>query len=58
MKLHYNKHHTAYVSNLNAYTEKYAMAVEAGDVQAQIVLQQMMCVFHHPSSQASAYILD
>lgn len=31
MDLHYNKHHQAYVNNLNAALEKYSAAEQAGD---------------------------
>ncbi|MEC7840367.1 MAG: superoxide dismutase [Chlamydiota bacterium] len=39
MNLHYNKHHNAYVTNLNAALEKYEAAEKEGDVEAMIGLQ-------------------
>ncbi len=40
MKLHYEKHHQAYVNNLNAALEKYAEAEAHKDISAMIALQQ------------------
>ncbi len=40
MDLHYNKHHKAYVTNLNAAVEAYAKAEAANDVAQMISLQQ------------------
>jgi Fe-Mn family superoxide dismutase len=39
MNLHYNKHHAAYVNNLNKALEQYAEAEEKNDVAAMIALQ-------------------
>lgn len=39
MNLHYNKHHNAYVTNLNLALEKYEEAEKKGDIDAQISLQ-------------------
>ena len=39
MNLHYNKHHQAYVNNLNAALEKLEEAEKNNDVAAQIALQ-------------------
>ncbi|BFZ54816.1 Superoxide dismutase [Mn], mitochondrial [Savitreella phatthalungensis] len=39
MKLHHQKHHQTYVTNLNAAEEKLAAAVNANDVKANIALQ-------------------
>lgn len=40
MDLHYNKHHKAYVTNLNAALEKYQDAEAKNDVAQMIALQQ------------------
>jgi Fe-Mn family superoxide dismutase len=40
MKIHYTKHHQAYVTNLNAALEKYAEAEKKQDIAAMISLQQ------------------
>ncbi|KAK3906401.1 Manganese/iron superoxide dismutase [Staphylotrichum tortipilum] len=40
MELHHSKHHQAYVTNLNAALQAHVTAVAAGDVAAQIALQQ------------------
>jgi Fe-Mn family superoxide dismutase len=40
MELHHGKHHQAYVTNLNAALASHVSAVAAGDVAAQIALQQ------------------
>ncbi|KAG7289359.1 Superoxide dismutase [Mn], mitochondrial [Staphylotrichum longicolle] len=40
MELHHSKHHQAYVTNLNKALESHVAAVAAGDVAAQIALQQ------------------
>ncbi|KAA8910228.1 Fe-Mn family superoxide dismutase [Sphaerosporella brunnea] len=42
MELHYTKHHQTYVNSLNEAEEKYAAAVHANDVQAQINLQPLL----------------
>jgi Fe-Mn family superoxide dismutase len=39
MELHHNKHHQAYVTNLNAAIGNYATAVANNDIAAQIALQ-------------------
>lgn len=39
MNLHYNKHHQAYITNLNAALEKYETAEKNGDVATMIALQ-------------------
>ncbi len=39
MNLHYNKHHLAYVTNLNKALEQYAEAKEKNDLPAMIALQ-------------------
>lgn len=39
MNLHYNKHHNAYVTNLNAALEKYENAENSSDLQTMIALQ-------------------
>jgi len=39
MNLHYNKHHLAYVNNLNVAQEKYKDAEKHGDLSAMIALQ-------------------
>ncbi len=39
MSLHYNKHHQAYVNNLNKALEQYADAEQKNDLPAQIALQ-------------------
>lgn len=39
MDLHYNKHHKAYVTNLNTALDQYAEAEKKGDVAAMIALQ-------------------
>lgn len=39
MSLHYNKHHKAYVDNLNKALEQYAEAEKKNDVAAMIALQ-------------------
>lgn len=39
MDLHYNKHHKAYVTNLNAALEKYHEAETKGDIPAMVALQ-------------------
>lgn len=44
MTLHHDKHHQAYVNNLNAATASHVQALEKSDVQAQIALQQVMSV--------------
>lgn len=38
-QLHHSKHHQTYVNSLNEAEEKYAAALHAGDVTAQIALQ-------------------
>lgn len=40
MNLHYNKHHKAYVDNLNKALESYEKAEKEEDIAAQIALQQ------------------
>lgn len=40
MNLHYNKHHQAYVTNLNKALEQYAEAEAKNDLAALIALQQ------------------
>ncbi len=40
MDLHYNKHHKAYVTNLNAALEQYAEAEAKSDLATQVALQQ------------------
>lgn len=40
MQLHYQKHHNAYVTNLNAALEKYAAAEAKDDLDSMISLQQ------------------
>lgn len=40
MDLHYNKHHQAYVTNLNKALEQYAEAESKNDLPALIALQQ------------------
>lgn len=40
MELHHAKHHKAYVTNLNAALEKYAMAQQKEDLPAMVALQQ------------------
>ena len=37
--LHHNKHHAAYVANLNSALERYAEAERRGDISAMIALQ-------------------
>lgn len=39
MKLHYEKHHKAYVNNLNAALEKYLEAKDKQDLQTMLALQ-------------------
>lgn len=39
MSLHYNKHHAAYVTNLNKALEQYAEAEKKNDISAMIALQ-------------------
>ncbi len=39
MSLHYNKHHAAYVANLNKALEQYAEAEKKNDLAAMIALQ-------------------
>ena len=39
MNLHYNKHHNAYVTNLNKALEQYAEAEQKNDVAAMVALQ-------------------
>lgn len=39
MQLHHNKHHAAYVNNLNATEDKYLEALQKGDISTQIALQ-------------------
>lgn len=39
MKLHHQKHHNAYVTNLNIATEKMAEAAAKGDINSVIALQ-------------------
>ncbi|XP_023584033.1 superoxide dismutase [Mn], mitochondrial-like [Trichechus manatus latirostris] len=39
MQLHHNKHHAAYVNNLNIAEEKYKEALAKDDVTTQIALQ-------------------
>ncbi len=39
MSLHYNKHHAAYVANLNKALEQYAEAQAKNDLAAMISLQ-------------------
>lgn len=39
MNLHYNKHHKAYVDNLNKALEQYEKAEKEGDIATQIALQ-------------------
>ena len=39
MDLHYNKHHKAYVTNLNTALEKYHEAETKGDMPAMVALQ-------------------
>ena len=39
MDLHYNKHHNAYIQNLNKLLEQYADAESRGDVERMIALQ-------------------
>ncbi len=39
MNLHYNKHHQAYVNNLNKALEQYAEAEKNNDIAAQIAFQ-------------------
>lgn len=40
MNLHYNKHHNAYVTNLNKALEQYCDAEAKGDLPAMVALQQ------------------
>lgn len=40
MKLHYSKHHAAYVANLNTALEKYAEAEKKKDLSTMIELEQ------------------
>ncbi len=40
MSLHYNKHHNAYVTNLNKALEQYAEAEKRNDLAAMVALQQ------------------
>lgn len=40
MNLHYNKHHNAYVTNLNAALEKYSELQKSGDVAGMIATLQ------------------
>lgn len=42
MNLHYNKHHLAYVNNLNAALTKYHEAEQKNDLQAMIALQSLI----------------
>lgn len=42
MNLHYNKHHQAYVTNLNKALEQYADAEAKNDLAAMIALQQVI----------------
>ncbi|KAK4041269.1 Manganese/iron superoxide dismutase [Parachaetomium inaequale] len=42
MELHHARHHQAYVTNLNKALESHVAAVAAGDVAAQIALQQVV----------------
>jgi len=39
MKIHHQKHHNAYVTNLNAALDKYSSAVARNDIAEQISLQ-------------------
>jgi Fe-Mn family superoxide dismutase len=39
MQLHHNKHHAAYVTNLNKALEEYADAESKKDLQKMITLQ-------------------
>ncbi|OLL22157.1 Superoxide dismutase [Mn], mitochondrial, partial [Neolecta irregularis DAH-3] len=39
MRIHHQKHHQTYISNLNAAEQKYAVATENGDVAGQLALQ-------------------
>eukprot|EP01102_Stenamoeba_stenopodia_P006847 TRINITY_DN1913_c0_g2_i2.p1 TRINITY_DN1913_c0_g2~~TRINITY_DN1913_c0_g2_i2.p1 ORF type:complete len:259 (-),score=64.62 TRINITY_DN1913_c0_g2_i2:178-897(-) len=39
MKIHHQKHHNAYVTNLNAALDKYSSAVARNDIAEQIALQ-------------------
>lgn len=39
MAIHHEKHHQAYVTNLNAAVQAHAAAVTAGDIASQIALQ-------------------
>lgn len=40
MDLHYNKHHKAYVANLNKALDEYAVAEKNNDLPAMVALQQ------------------
>jgi Fe-Mn family superoxide dismutase len=42
MQLHYQKHHQAYVTNLNIAQEKMVDAIEKKDISKQIELQQAL----------------
>lgn len=42
MRLHHQKHHATYVSNLNAALERFAAASDAGNLPAQVALQQQI----------------
>lgn len=42
MEIHHSKHHQTYVNNFNVAAEKYAAAIESGDVSGQIALHSAL----------------
>jgi Fe-Mn family superoxide dismutase len=40
MEFHYGKHHATYINNLNALSEKAAVALESGDAHTHVDLSQ------------------
>ena len=56
MQLHHDKHHNAYVTNLNAALEKYADAESQSNYQQMIALQYHLKIRQHNHNALHAYM--